>query len=241
MPRASARNTQAHFERITRAFPRVLEPSTLYTLDHATSLTGSPNRVTVVEADTWDVTQRLVLEQKRNPLVLNMASDYKAGGGWLNGAMAQEEALFYRSSYALTLVQGFYPLRRELIVYSPYVLVFLDRDQRPLQTPFAAACLAVPAVRNPRLEQGCLSARDADVTERKIRSILSIASAHKHDSLVLGALGCGCFHNPPEHVARIFRKVLDEMPLGLEVVFAVLSVKDRRNFQTFRRVLEPKA
>jgi len=31
-----------------------------------------------------------------------------------------------------------------------------------------------------------------------------------HDSLVLGAYGCGAFHNPPGDMARIFREVFEE-------------------------------
>lgn len=34
-----------------------------------------------------------------------------------------------------------------------------------------------------------------------------IAWIHGHDSIVLGALGCGAFKNPAEHVAVLFREV----------------------------------
>ena len=44
----------------------------------------------------------------------------------------------------------------------------------------------------------------------KIRTILRIGLAHQHDALVLGALGCGAFCNPPAHVARLFHEVLSE-------------------------------
>ena len=30
------------------------------------------------------------------------------------------------------------------------------------------------------------------------------------DSIVLGAFGCGAFHNPPKHIARLFHEVIDE-------------------------------
>lgn len=46
--------------------------------------------------------------------------------------------------------------------------------------------------------------------KNKIRTIFRIGLIHGHDSLVLGALGCGAFRNPPRHVARLFHEVMDE-------------------------------
>ncbi|KXJ86314.1 hypothetical protein Micbo1qcDRAFT_168659, partial [Microdochium bolleyi] len=42
-------------------------------------------------------------------LVLNLASEKQPGGGWLTGAVAQEEAICYRSSLALSLHKQYYP------------------------------------------------------------------------------------------------------------------------------------
>ena len=44
-------------------------------------------------------------------------------------------------------------------------------------------------------------------TSRIINALLSIAAIHKHQALVLGALGCGAFDNPPYHVACLFYQV----------------------------------
>lgn len=230
-----------HFKHWQKEFPQVRQRSVLYEIPLAQRVgVRAPNTYEVVEADTFDVAQRLV-EQKRNPLVLNMASDHQSGGGWLKGATAQEESLFYRSTYALTLdayfgvTPNFYPLGRKGLVYSPYVLVFKDRDQRPLARPFAVSCAAVPGIRNPALVKGRLNPVDTMVTEQKVQALVDLALEHKHDTLLLSALGCGAFHNPPEHVAEIFHRVLHERQHGLHVVFAILSVHDRRNFLTFQR------
>lgn len=42
-------------------------------------------------------------QPKPRILVLNLASDYVPGGGWRKGSLAQEESLFYRSTYDLSL------------------------------------------------------------------------------------------------------------------------------------------
>ena len=60
----------------------------------------------------------------------------------------------------------------------------------------------------------------------KMRTILRIASLHGHDCLVLGALGCGAFRNPPAHIARMFHEVFDEPEFKgrfSEVYFAILE------------------
>lgn len=180
----------------------------------------------------------MVNEEKRNPLVLNMASDQKPGGGWLKGASAQEESLFYRSTYALSLDPWYgysngyvYPLGNRRIVYSPLVHVFLDDAKHP----FNVSCVAVPFVRKPALVHGRLQTRDAALTEEKIHAIVDLALLHGHDSLLLSAGGCGAFGNPPDHVAEIFERVLRERKCGLHVVFAILPVRDRRNFLAFQK------
>ena len=47
-------------------------------------------------------------------------------------------------------------------------------------------------------------------TKNKMRTILRIGLLNGHDSLVLGALGCGAFCNPPSHIARLFHEVFEE-------------------------------
>ena len=73
-------------------------------------------------------------------------------------------------------------------------------------------------------------------TKNKIRTILRIALEHRHDALVLGALGCGAFANPPAQVARIFHEVFEEPEFKdqfKKVVFAILDdVNSRRNSST---------
>ncbi len=44
----------------------------------------------------------------------------------------------------------------------------------------------------------------------KIRTIFKIGLLHNHDSLALGALGCGAFLNPPSHITRLYHEVMDE-------------------------------
>lgn len=62
-------------------------------------------------------------------------------------------------------------------------------------------------------------------TRRKLETVLSAAAKENYTALVLSALGCGAFRNPPKEVAQIFRDVLAEFHGVFDtVVFAVLDV-----------------
>ena len=69
-----------------------------------------------------------------------------------------------------------------------------------------------------------------------------------HDCVVFGAMGCGAWNNPPEHVAEIFAEVLAAHNGVLRAaVFAVLNLSraayggyataSASNFEVFSRVL----
>ena len=49
-----------------------------------------------------------------------------------------------------------------------------------------------------------------DITRNKIRTVFRIGLTYGHDSLVLGAFGCGAFRNPPAEIARLFHDVMEE-------------------------------
>merc|ERR1712096_338363 len=75
----------------------------------------------------------------------------------------------------------------------------------------------------------------------RLRSICYVAKREGHDSLVLGAFGCGVFNNDPEKVAKLFRKVLSEFKFK-KVYFAYLklSERDEHGFRIFKKILAPR-
>ncbi|AGO85642.2 hypothetical protein psal_cds_1283 [Pandoravirus salinus] len=179
----------------------------------------------VVRGDCLRAAVALKTDRGLNPAVLNMASSRRPGGGYKTGAAAQEENIFRRSNYFLSLEdprridrqrQWRYPLQGLCGIYSPSVSVFRgpeDEGYPFLDRPVCLDFIAVPAIVRPRLHvlsDGAqrLGQDDADLMRQKIALILDIALAHKHDAVVLGAFGCGAFGNPPDHVALLFREVL---------------------------------
>ena len=69
-------------------------------------------------------------------------------------------------------------------------------------------------------------------TKNKIRTILNIAIDNEIDILVLGAIGCGAFNNPPHHVALLFKEIFAEpayVHAFKKVVFAIKKDHNSRN------------
>jgi len=82
---------------------------------------------------------------------------------------------------------------------------------------------------------------DREVMTMKVRLLLQVARERGVKRLVLGALGCGAYENPPEEVAGIFRKVIlgSKRRKGVgeffeEIVFAIFD--DGENLRVFREV-----
>lgn len=169
------------------------------------------------------------LDEGFHPAVLNMASRQKPGGGVYNGAGAQEENLFRRTNlfqsmyqfssfareYGLPASPCQYPLDRNYGgVYTLDVVVFRgeERDGYPLLNEYyQVGVISVPGMSRPELDtDGNIASHLVVGIKNKIRTILNIGVLHHHDSLVLGALGCGAFHNPPAHIARLFHEVIEQ-------------------------------
>lgn len=61
-----------------------------------------------------------------------------------------------------------------------------------------------------RQNQPAQAAQIQQAMRRRARLVLGVAALHGCDALILGAWGCGVFHNDPTIVAKIFAHVLNE-------------------------------
>ena len=186
--------------------------------------------------------------QGYNPAVLNMASRRNPGGGVTTGAGAQEETLFRRTNLFRSLYQfapyaeqyGIkcslyqYPLDRNFGgVYTPDAIYFRESEQKGyalLEKPVSLSFITVAGMNRPDLTIGGMIANHhVEHIKNKIRTIFRIGLIHGHDSLVLGALGCGAFRNPPRHVARLFHEVIDEPEFKNRYRLIVFAILDDHN------------
>ncbi|KAL3476364.1 hypothetical protein BJX99DRAFT_246890 [Aspergillus californicus] len=217
-------------------------------------------RVEVVDGDTYDVAINLTNARQSHAnmkpvCVLNLANAHTRGGGFITGAMAQEEALCYRSTLYVTLKRRYYPLKMREAIYSPTVIVFRENRknnhrlmdlQRPQQLPVVSV-VTMAGIRDPELDLRTdpptyADPDDREITKEKMRVILRVAVHNRHRSVVLGALGCGAFMNPNTEVANCWVEVLQEQEFRgwfHHILFAVLKDKYQGtdNFEVFHRKL----
>jgi uncharacterized protein (TIGR02452 family) len=195
---------------------------------------------------------------------LNFASAKNPGGGWLKGAQAQEECLARASALVACLetqLRGYYtpnrscrsPLYLDIAIVSPSVPFFRDEREELLEQPLACTVITVPAPNRgalmannnrggsgPREPDEALSESVDRALDRRAEMILSLASDHGVDTLILGAWGCGVFRNDPDRVARLFASKLRDRYRNQfrRVVFAVLDSAPRApTFESFARAV----
>lgn len=221
-----------------------VEESTLYDISESEFVIEPDQPVYKTEYEIRDVDALVMAEQfddkGLNVSVLNMASEAKPGGGVAVGAGAQEESLFRRTNAFMTHPEDWYPLEEHEVIFSPEVYVVKDVHNRLMKNSFAIGMLAVPAIRKPKLIDGEYKEEDKELMEKKIDAIFEIALENDFDALVLGALGCGAFKNPPKEVAEIFKVSLKRYGKYFQRIgFAILNRRegDEENFNTFREVL----
>lgn len=190
---------------------------------------------TVKNCGTVQAILELAAEGKA-PGVLNFASAKNPGGGFMNGAVAQEETLaasgcLYRTQIAH---REYYESNRacgtmmytNYAIFSPDVVFFRDGRTRLLEEPVTASVLTLPAV---NMGQVLLKGEDVAeaerVMKRRMKLSLAIFSRQGCRDLVLGAYGCGVFRNDPVKIAGWWKELLKEwFPAAFDtVVFAVLD------------------
>lgn len=184
--------------------------------------------------------------------VLNFASAYNPGGGFLNGTMAQEESLCYCSNlYSLELrfMDEFYQYNRNIkskcytdrMIYISDAMFIRDSSLELLQHPVLADIIVSPAVnlgialKNGESEKKCYA-----VMKRRMRKILCIFANKGNDNIILGAYGCGVFQNSPKKIAIIWDELLNDEGLRYqfkEIVFAIYN-KDKYMYDVFDEIIE---
>lgn len=206
---------------------------------------GLSAKLEVTNETTANAAVRLAKEGKTHLVALNFASARNQGGGFLAGAMAQEEDLCRCSGLYACLKNKpkFYndnilkddTLYTDNIMYHPDVPFFRDSHYLFLDKPFTLSLITAPAPNR----NGAANLKDDEVKEvfeKRIRKIYQVAMKHGHKNILLGAWGCGAFGNDPEMVCKAFLAGLE----GTNFEFVSFPVYDYREppvvYETFRDI-----
>ncbi len=213
-----------------------------YTADHA-----HPSPATGPHTTTYEVTNETTLSAHKrhqakghNVVSLNFAAATNPGGGFLTGARAQEEYLCRSSALYVSIKDSpMYAYHRreghkrysDAMIYSPDVPVFRDDAHGLLPTPYLASFITSAAPLTKHLNPEEL-VHIPEILRTRIRKILTVAQAHGHDSLVLGAWGCGAFGNDGHQVSAFFKQALEVDFKGAfkEVTFAIVDTSPEKKF-----------
>ena len=208
-------------------------------------------------------------KQGKKVCVLNFASATNPGGGVVNGSSAQEECIcrcttLYPCLNTNQMWNVFYnphrktanPLYNNDCIYTPNVCVFKSDTNfpEPLQKEnwwsVNILTCAAPNLRerpsnmmNPHAGKVAAKITPTELekllTER-IRRIFEVAVANQNEVLILGAFGCGAFKNPPEIVARVFNKVMQNYLCYFDTIeYAVYHTeREMANYDAFCKEMQ---
>lgn len=220
------------------------------------NVAGKPMRISVTGNRTFQAAR---LMSQRNPgkriAVLNFASAISPGGGVKRGSSAQEESLcrcstLYPVLNRRDLRERYYSANYErhdcrytdACIYTPGVMIIKSDVDQPERLPsnewlsVDVVTCAAPNYRNvPPPPNDVLKGMHLN----RGRKILDAALDNGADCLVLGAFGCGAFHNDPEVVSSAYAQLMQEYK-GMfdEIEFAVFYIGNEiANYDAFKNVL----
>jgi len=177
------------------------------------------------------------------PVALNFANARQPGGGYLNGARAQEEDLCRLMPPLFNSLKRLkYPIAVDAAHYT-HTLLCRASGNYQLTSPLRVALISA-AMPDLKVERRLAhdEAAWAETVSTRIRTVLATAREEGHTSLVLGAFGCGAFANPAHKVAHLFAIELASGEFRgefEEVLFAIVDPKrsDSGNLATFAKVM----
>lgn len=174
----------------------------------------------VENISTVDAVRKLAARGKEKIGVLNFASAKNPGGGFINGANAQEESLAASGTLypTLTAQEEYYRENRafksmiytDYGIYSPDVVFFREGNFR-LAEPVKASVLTLPAVNMGQvIQKGEDIEKAKTAMKRRMKLALAVFADQGARNLVLGAYGCGVFRNDPQDIAAWWKEHLEE-------------------------------
>ena len=227
---------------ISKEVGYAVQSTVSYLADDPIELSAKGSHATQIEITnetSLSAAQRHI-KHGHNAVVLNFASATSPGGGFLSGARAQEEYLA-RSSALYECIRNnpmyqiqrdnYNPLYTDYMIYSPEIPVYRADDGGLMESPYTVAMITAAAVHASRVPVDDQS-RILPIMWDRILKVLSVGLEQGHDSIVLGAWGCGAFGNDGYEIAQLFKKAISENFAGAYrcITFAIVDWSDEKRF-----------
>ena len=230
----------AHTDRVSRKYRKEIADSIRETVIYG-GPDGMPQGVPrtepqerqIVFANT-DTVSALLSHHEGRTAVLNFASYKNPGGGFMNGSMAQEEALCHESTlynvlstfgdyYSWNKAYNNHSLYEDRMLYSPGIV--FERGENAVKADVITCAAPNASAYSGRRED------NKNVLMARAGFIKAAAEAHGVDTIILGAYGCGVFGQDPREVAAAFLGVFADTSIK-KVVYAVPGTDE--NARVFR-------
>ncbi|KEF52659.1 uncharacterized protein A1O9_11076 [Exophiala aquamarina CBS 119918] len=217
--------------------------------------------IEVREMDTFTAGLLLLGPKRENQghvACLNMACADSAAGAWLSGSLGQEEVVRFDSQILWSDKKALdsecydhYPITGAACLWSPDVVVYRQEldpaseqmaEYPRLEDRFVLGVISVPAIFKPDGSSDMLSFGDSLLPEDgcTFTVMLRVLGRQNRTHLVLGALGCGAFRNPPKVIARTFKDILaEEEWRGYfdRIIFAIIDRPGGPTLAAFHEIL----
>lgn len=196
--------------------------------------------ISITSNNTYDEIVRLCDEVSTLKMcVLNFASYFNAGGGFLKGSIAQEESLCHVSALYNVLIQtGVYeernskkdvcPEYEDELIYTPEV------PFTTVEGKLEELCLVdVISIAAPNCNRVPIARYDKYIKclKKRIEAIFVLPYLNKCNKLILGAWGCGVFKNDPRLISQYFDEACVKYgQLYDEIVYSIPNDSIRKIF-----------
>lgn len=216
------------------------------------NLDGPTTNVVISQKRTYEAASSY---KGKKIAVLNFANNHNVGGSPFY-AGAQEESLCRTSSLypcILNEEKTFYKYHTKLyeqgkldnrgngdLIYSPNVLVFKSDESAPKmlnsEDRFFVDIITLAAPQFSSVKEAGNFYKEK--IKPRLRKVFEVAKENRVEVLILGAWGCGAFHNPTQEVAEVFKELCSEYKFDT-IEFAIYCRNyETKNYEIFKRVFE---
>lgn len=209
-----------------------------------------PCEISVIDADTISATWSVHSDPSAKIAILNFASFRHPGGGFITGAMAQEESICHHTNLydALAAQRAWYDSNERLTNRSLYqnrsILTYdvsivargigkFVRAEEIFQADFLT-CASPNA--GAAAKKGVPEAEINRAIEQRISYAVELLAGRGYTHVILGAFGCGAFRCNPKVVAEAFRKSVEKSANAFDKVIFAIPDGNNGNLRVFKEI-----